>query len=236
MHINLDKCIGCKSCLAVCPLGALEFDESVGKTRVIQDKCVECGVCIRMKVCPVNAIEEKPLSWPRTIRLHFSNPLAEHTETRIPGRGTEEMKTNDVTDRFKFGEVGFAIDVGRPHTGTTFRDIEVITRSVAEVGVKFEEENPLTYLMTDKEKGIFPAEIHDERILSAVLEFRTNIENVASVLRALRKAADIIDTVFSVGLICRVEESGEIPLIGIVEKSGFKVWPNAKINVGLGRK
>ena len=37
--------------------------------------------------------------WPRTVRANFSDPLVEHPETKVPGRGTEEMKTTEVTGR-----------------------------------------------------------------------------------------------------------------------------------------
>jgi hypothetical protein len=39
-----------------------------------------------------------------------------------------------------------------------------------------------------------------------------------------------------VGVISRVNEDGTIPVIPILEKEGFKVRPNAKINLGLGKK
>jgi ferredoxin len=112
MLICEDKCSGCKLCFDYCPVGAIA---SVGKQAGIdQDICTECANCKRAKVCPENAFEEVELEWPRSIRAMFSNPYYEFEETRVTGRGTEEMKTNDVTGRFGPNDVGFSVDVGRP--------------------------------------------------------------------------------------------------------------------------
>jgi electron transfer flavoprotein alpha subunit len=53
--INKDKCIGCESCVAVCPVGALTMQE--GKARVDTDKCILCGACV--SECPVGAISKE---------------------------------------------------------------------------------------------------------------------------------------------------------------------------------
>ncbi|HIU63723.1 MAG TPA: electron transfer flavoprotein subunit alpha [Candidatus Avacidaminococcus intestinavium] len=54
MSINVDreKCIGCESCVAVCPVGALDMVEE--KALINQDTCLSCGACI--SECPVDAI------------------------------------------------------------------------------------------------------------------------------------------------------------------------------------
>ncbi len=46
-----DKCIGCKKCVPVCPVGIIKMD---GKRAVIGDGCIVCGAC--EDICPVNAI------------------------------------------------------------------------------------------------------------------------------------------------------------------------------------
>ena len=48
-----EKCIGCESCIAVCPVGALNMVD--GKANIDQDTCIACGACIGE--CPVEAIE-----------------------------------------------------------------------------------------------------------------------------------------------------------------------------------
>ncbi|MDF2839715.1 MAG: Fe-S cluster domain protein [Clostridia bacterium] len=53
-----DRCIGCTSCLKVCPTEAIRLRD--GKARIIGEKCIDCGECIR--ICPnhaKNAITDK---------------------------------------------------------------------------------------------------------------------------------------------------------------------------------
>jgi len=50
--INQEKCIGCGSCVDVCPVGAIFMKN--GKAVVDQDKCIHCGKCLN--VCPKEAI------------------------------------------------------------------------------------------------------------------------------------------------------------------------------------
>ena len=46
MAIKIDKeqCIGCESCVATCPAGALSMED--GKASVNQDTCISCGACV----------------------------------------------------------------------------------------------------------------------------------------------------------------------------------------------
>ena len=67
----------------------------------------------------------------------------------MEGRGTEEVKTNDVRGRVQVGEVGFTIEFGRPGVGVWFRDIQKAVLALAAGGVHFEKKNPITSLMTD---------------------------------------------------------------------------------------
>ena len=55
----------------------------------------------------------------------------------VNGRGTEEMKTNDVTGRFKKGYAGIAVELGRPQVSTSLRDLEKIAMVVAQHGAEF---------------------------------------------------------------------------------------------------
>lgn len=53
-----DRCIGCTSCLKVCPTEAIRLRD--GKARIIGEKCIDCGECIR--ICPnhaKNAVTDK---------------------------------------------------------------------------------------------------------------------------------------------------------------------------------
>src|SRR3954452_5321041 len=100
-------------------------------------------------VCPTAAFEPEPLVWPRVVRRAFSDLRVPHESTGVEGRGTEEVKTNDISGRVKVGEVGFTIEFGRPGVGVWFRDIQRMCQALAEAGVSFEKKNPITSLMSD---------------------------------------------------------------------------------------
>ena len=234
MIIDTDICIGCELCLPYCPMGAIAMADE-GYAQIDRDECVECGVCLRSAGCPVDAFVEEELAWPRSVRAAFSDPLSEHKETRIPGRGTEEMKTNDVTGRFKRGEAGVAIELGRPGIGTRFQDVEKVTRAMAELGVQFEPQNPVTFLLADKQTGKINEEVLNEKVLSAIVEFTVPLALAPAILSRLREVAEEIDTVFSLNLICKVEPDGSIPTVPLTKEMGIAFYPDGKSNVGLGR-
>ena len=56
--INKEKCIGCGACVAACPFGAIEIEDS-GKAIIDSEKCQGCGKC--QKVCPVAAIDKESI-------------------------------------------------------------------------------------------------------------------------------------------------------------------------------
>jgi len=233
MRINLEKCVGCMECIPYCLAGAIIATGN--KFMVDEDRCFECYVCLTSKVCPVAAFEKVPLKWPRILRHLFSSITMIHKRTGIDGRGTAEMKTNDVTGRYRRGEVGFTVDVGRPGVGTTFEDVEKISMAVAKIGVEFEKMNPVTELMSDKSTGRIRDDIKMERILSCVLEFKTKDTRTVSVINALRDVSKLVNTVFSVGCICRCKPDGTVPAKSILDEAGIFYRPNGKINIGLGR-
>lgn len=233
MRINLDKCVGCMKCIPFCCSEAIY--EAGKKCMINEDRCVECYVCLRSEICPVDAFEEVPLKWPRILRHIFSSVSAVHKGMGIEGRGTWEMKTNDVTGRYRHGEVGFTVDVGRPGIGTTFQEVEKISMAVAKLGVGFEPLNPVTKLMVDSATGRLREDIKNERIMSCILEFKTEEQHLLSVINALKDIAKSIDTVFSVGCICRCKQDGTAPVKVILDEAGIFYLPNGKINIGLGR-
>jgi Pyruvate/2-oxoacid:ferredoxin oxidoreductase delta subunit len=238
MKIDKEKCTGCESCQPYCPVGAIVPVEwkGVSVCEIDQAECVECGVCReRSGVCPTDAIYRPPLEWPRTLREMFSNPNVRHPSSGSKGRGTEEMKTNDVTNRYMPGTTGVALEMGRPGIGASFRDIQTVAMALAGIGVEFEENNPVSALMSDPKAGVFQKEVLGEKVLSAILEFKIGNERVKEVLLCIKEVAGRIETVFSLGLISRVDSEGKVAVVPIAEQAGFTPRPNAKSNVGLGR-
>ncbi len=234
MRIN-DECTGCGLCVAYCPVGAIR--DQGERMAIDEDQCVECGVCRRVAGCPVDAFEDSPgvHEWPRSLRAEFSNPSVPHPHTQGLGRGTEEMKTNDVTGRFKRGFYGLAMEFGRPGIATRLGEVEKATRALARAGVRFEEKNPVYALLADPETGAFKPEVRNERVLSAIVEASFPAEKLPEILATVRQIAGEVETVFSLDLIARFEPDGSVPVIDELRRLGFPPRPNAKINLGLGR-
>jgi len=234
MHIDTDKCTACGACHTICVTDAISHDEGFGV--IDDDLCMECYVCLRSGICPGAAFVEDVLEWPRILRHTFSavQPV-QSGSGMIDGRGTAEMKTNDVTDRYKRGEVGFTVDVGRPGVGATFADVERIAMAAAAAGVEFEAENPVTRLMSDITTGAVREDVKGERVLSCVLEFHIAQERCLDVVAALERIGAEVDTVFSVGCISRCRDDGTAPVKELLERGGVFHRPNGKTNIGLGR-
>lgn len=232
MRIDPEKCSGCLQCIPVCTVRAIR--KAGGLCRVDEAACVECYVCLRSGICPEGAIEEIPLEWPRIVRHLLSSVRAVQKGTgMLDGRGTAEMKTNDVTGRYRFGEVGFTVDVGRPGVGAVFEDIEKIAMAVAETGVRFEPANPITRFMEGSVSGRFVPDIRRERVLSCILEFKIEEDRFLQVIKALKNVAPRVNTVFSVGCISRCAEDGTAPVKPLLDKAGIPYRPNGKVNLGL---
>jgi ferredoxin len=264
MWIDPKLCVGCANCVAVCPMDAISVDLATRRAEVALDECVECHACYRgmsrerlnptavrlvrraaelfrfrfdpePDVCPTSAITPQELEWPRTIRRAFSDVLVTHESTGILGRGTEEVKTNDVTGRLDQGKAGFVVELGRPSLGARFHDIQKVSMSLAEAGAEFETNNPLTGLMTDPAKGTMDPEILDEKVLSAILEFQCAMEEVEGMLTVLKGVAGEIDSVMAVGVASRCDQAGQNPLEEILPGAGYPIL-RAKTNLGMGRR
>lgn len=263
MRISQYRCVACGNCIAVCPVGAIYIDPVVGRAQVNEDECVECYACFRgmskehlfppmvrairkvakafrfrfdpePDICPTDAIVPQELAWPRIVRRAFSDPQVPHESTGIHGRGTAEVKTNDVTNRVKEGEAGFVIEFGRPGVGVRFRDIQKMTQRLAEYGVEFEKNNPVTSLMTDPARGLIREDILNEKVLSAIVEIKVGLEQVPVVLKIIRSVSRELDTVVAVGVSTRCDANGNDPLAALLEAEGYPAY-RGKTNLGLGR-
>lgn len=233
MRIDPDKCSGCEQCIPYCPVNVIQMKNDIAE--IDYDGCVECSNCLRNADCPTDAIYQDELGWPRSIRRVLSDVLATGTTTDLPGRGTEEMKTNDVTGRFKMGYAGIAAEFGRPILGARIHDVEKIAQAVAKIGVEFEKLNPTISLMEDPKTGKFKKEVLNEKVMSLILEFTVELSKLPDVLKALEKASREIETVFSLDLITRVAPDDSFPTDPILKRIGMSITPNGKACVGLGR-
>ena len=218
MKINQELCVGCGLCVPYCPVGAIRLENR--KARIDADVCVECSCCRRSGVCRKSAIVHDEMSWPRAVRSVMSDVFTVYEGTGVSGRGTEEMKTNDVTGRFHPGWVGVAVELGRPISGCTFRQVQDVAVEMASSGmIAFEPCNPITALMKDNRTGYFQDDILDERVYSAILEFPVKIENLPRVLE-----------------LCSVTQDGQDQaVLKILREAGMSARPNGKVNLGLGR-
>jgi len=245
-------------------MGAIAIDPAIKRAVVDGEECVECYTCFegmsqehlnptlvrvirallhvfRLRfdpepdVCPTAAFAPEELSWPRIVRRAFSDPRVPHESTGIGGRGTEEVKTNDVSGRVQLGEAGFTIEFGRPAVGVYFREIDKVTRGLARVGVTFEKKNPVTSLMSDVPIGAIRGDILAEKILSAIVEVKVPVERVEEVIRTVWEIESQIQTVIAIGVSTRCGEDGEENVVApVLERLGY-VPERAKTNIGLGR-
>jgi len=262
MRIDPEKCVACGNCLPICPVGAIHIDPDIGRAVVNEDGCVECFACFRgmskehlnpvmvrtirqiakffrfrfdpePDICPTDAIVPQELTWPRIVRRAFSDPQVPHESTGIHGRGTAEVKTNDVTNRVKEGEAGFVVEFGRPGVGARFRDIQQVTTALADCGVEFEKNNPVTSLMIDPSRGLIREDILNEKILSAIVEIKTRLGQAPMILKKIRDLSREVDTVISVGVSTRCDAAGNDALHEILEREEYPMY-RGKTNLGLG--
>jgi NAD-dependent dihydropyrimidine dehydrogenase PreA subunit len=198
-----------------------------------QEICIDCESCI--PYCPVEAITLSD------DRVDIDQDLC--VECGVCLRSAvcpvEAFVEPDLewprTLRAKRGEVGFGIEMGRPGTGTTFRQVQQLTATLATIGVEFEKKNPLTTLLSDPVSGNIREDILDERVLTAIIEFKVPIERVGEVLATLEKAQKTLDTVFSLDYIHRPNTDGSLPAVEAVRQLGYRLSDHVKICTGLGR-
>jgi hypothetical protein len=245
-------------------MGAIYIDPAIKRATVDRNECVECYACfnglsqehlnptlvrtlrklfqlVRLRfdpepdVCPTAAFDPEQLTWPRVVRRAFSDPRVPHESTGVQGRGTEEVKTNDVTGRVERGEVGFTIEFGRPGVGVWFHEIQKMTWALAKAGVAFEKKNPVTSLMADVASGTLREDILGEKILSAIVEIKVPVSRTEEIIGLVREVEQQVDTVIALGVGARCDEAGEEDAVApILERLGYKL-ERAKTNAGLGR-
>jgi len=242
MKADKDKCIACKRCFPYCPMGRIQtyarHDQIPGRVyiEIDQDACTDCGMCLRAKICPVSALYQPEEPWPREVRGVLSNPMIEFMGSQTPGRGTEEMKTNDVKGTFLPSEVGVGVELGRPGIGAYFRDVETVAMALmkADLGYQLAAENPVTHFMSDKTTGKLRDDILGEKATSAIIEGKCKLEKLPEIIKILQDVAKTLDTVFTVEVITKVPPEGEVPIVPVFQEMGIWYSINSKNNLGLG--
>lgn len=239
MKIDIETCIACQECLDHCPMGCIF--ESDGEVFIDQDECVECSACLKAQVCPTDSLYLPPevKDFPRWLRATFSDPAEQFPVSfstgKQGGRGTEEMKTNDVTGKIRRGDLGMTLEFGRPGTGTRLGEVEKVTSVICPLGVHLDPANPVTVLIEDQDTGLMKPEVKAEKVLSCILEFTFPLSMLEDLIDHVQEALRLVDTVVSWGVITRFDESGQLMFKDRLEDMGLALRPNAKINVGLGR-
>ena len=164
----------------------------------------------------------------------MSDPITVDNRTGVSGRGTAEMKTNDVTGRIRYGHFGIGVELGRPGVGTSMRDVEKVCIALAP-HISFEPKNPVTYVMKDTKTGKLREDILGEFVLSAIVEGDVLIEKLEAVLAALKEVGGEVETVFSVGLSSRVYPDGSLVFKDRLARLGYTPYLCGKTNVGLAK-
>ena len=135
----------------------------------------------------------------------------------------------------KVGEVGFTIEFGRPGVGARFSQIQEMCWALSNAGVAFEKKNPITSLMSDVPSGTIREDILNEKVMSAIVEIKVNVERTEEIIRLVWEVEKKLDIVVALGVGTRCDEHGEDHVVApILEKLGYKL-ERAKTNIGLGR-
>jgi hypothetical protein len=90
-------------------------------------------------------------------------------------------------------------------------------------------------MLSDAGKGIMKEEIRNERVLSCIVEAMVKLEDLERTLDLLKEVSQELDTVFSLGLVTRMEEGFISPIEPTLRKMGLQVRHNAKMNLGMGK-
>ena len=83
--------------------------------------------------------------------------------------------------------------------------------------------------------GKVKPEFRNEKVLSAILEFKIREDQLEEIVGQLKPVLAEVDTVVSWGLASRFAEDGTLPVRTRLAALGVPARPNAKINMGMGR-
>jgi len=89
--------------------------------------------------------------------------------------------------------------------------------------------------MEDRATGQLKPEILDEKVLSAIIEFKATLDRLPRYLQAIDEVEAELDTVVSIGVSSRCAPDGAIPHQAVCLETGRLLSVNGKTNLGLGR-
>jgi hypothetical protein len=90
--------------------------------------------------------------------------------------------------------------------------------------------------MSDTATGTIREDILGEKVLSAIVEIKVPVARAEEIIRLVWDVEKRIDTVVSIGVGVRCDDSGEDTVVApILERLGYHL-ERAKTNVGLGRR
>jgi Pyruvate/2-oxoacid:ferredoxin oxidoreductase delta subunit len=257
--IDQAKCIQCLDCIPYCPAMAISQSPGGRAVSIDADRCTECGLCLQSSVCPVDAIEGEDLSWPRSLRGKYqsryapyrSSPTLAPDPKPVPFRRTVEeqqvfrhelpdLNAHSSEGMVPQGQALIVAEMGRPHVGTTFRDVQTVIRALIPRGLRLDlqypvgdERSSLADVATSVVDGTLRREILDERAGWVWLRLMAEEHDVQDVLRSLSQAANEIDSIFAVDVVSRVAEDGTSVADRAATRAGFPPAANCKTNVGM---
>ncbi len=237
MRADEKKCFGCEACIPYCPVEAISMGSDA--TAVVDEElCVECGNCQRAakNICGAFFRPKESLQWPRVIRAALSDPSFKSPLPDVKARGVGGgEKTNDVDDYYGLEELGVKVELGRPNSGVSFRDVEELTKALAEVGILFDQELSTTQLMDDTGNGTFPEDVLNQRALTVFVSFKIEEARFGSVIEIISALCESLRTLSTATVVRRVEPGQALFPGSLSETWKHRVLPNGKVNLGLGR-
>ncbi|MFC2066392.1 4Fe-4S dicluster domain-containing protein [Chloroflexota bacterium] len=251
------KCIQCLECLPYCPLEAIVASPDGSEVFIDAQRCTECGLCHRDKVCPVDAIVAMDLTWPRSLRGKFQPQYGPYRSATTLAKTVKPVSystepfsfrrhelpsehTSDADGLLRQGEAAILVELGRPYLGTTFRDVQKVVQALLPMGLNLrlqypnaDERSSLADIAADTAAGTLMPEVLEERTGWVVLKLVTKEKNVPETIRCLKQVAADIDTVFALGVLSHVSRDGSTIAERAAIESGVTPAVNCKTNIGL---
>ncbi len=236
MRVDEARCFCCKACIPYCPVEAI----SMGSKQIAvidEELCVECGNCQRAteNICGAFYRPAESLQWPRVLRAALSDTAFVSTIPHVKSRGGTKKKANDVEGVFWPGDIGVQVELGRPNSGVSFRDVEKLSKVLAKLGMQFDPSVPITNLMDDASQGTFPEEVLNQRALTVYLSFTTDETGFDRAMEVILNMSQNLGTLMVVSLHRKAESGQELFPTATLNRLGLSLRPNGKVNLGLGR-